>query len=59
MTSNFKLYKALSTWPKKSLREARESHERMGSPGQLSHEILRLLSGHVDKAFNSQLQLSY
>ena len=42
--------KALSTWPEKSLREAWESHERMGSPGQLSHEILRLLSGHVDKA---------
>ena len=30
---------ALSTWPEKSLREAWESHE-----------ILRLLSGHVDKA---------
>ena len=25
----------------------------MGSPGQLSHEILRLLSGHVDKAQES------
>ena len=43
-------FKALSTWHEKSLREAWESHKRMGSPGPLSHEILRLLSGYVDKA---------
>ena len=33
---------ALYTRLEKILREAREYHEKMGSPGQLSHEILRI-----------------
>ena len=42
---------ALCKWLEESLREPRDSHESMVNPCQLSHEIFKLLSGHVDKAY--------
>ena len=59
--NQYSFYMALSTWPEKSLREACEFHKRMGSPGQLCHEILRLLSGHIYKAKENirEFQISF